>query len=736
MNSLSNELEQLNVEERSSHEIERTVQQPESNIQQMFHYSPINEPESIRLLLLHPGSNEDPLKGSLHQVKFTEIAYEALSYCWGSPEMDCILDLDGRWLPITESLSSALKRLRYEGQARLVWADAICINQVDLKEKSKQIVLMPEIYASAVRVVVHLGEAADDSDDAIELLGKIAKADLRHASAVSIPSYFLLMAGLPRRDDPTWTALLKFWLRPWFSRIWVVQEVTLGREILFICGRSEMDWQPINAATEKMTKLGLLTDLFGGEEDPNLLMDVEFALGNVSCSSQRCFKLDVVFRSSWLLFEDKLADTVCIVTLKTRAQRRVGSGIFDMFRSYVDSHEGWTDIINYMGLSPEMQGVMQLYRENPYLLPYFETALRAQLGPVMDQLQPSHHGILQLLRMTLHCESTDPRDRIYALLGIAKDVNQDNFAPDYNESAEKIVLRLSRLLVEQGQGINLLYHCWMLPSSPLTFTQSRNWENIRSRTRMVVGLDDNGVKKKLPSWTQDWANPNCAMALIVVAGGIEDLYQAATREEPELTLGNDDVLHTSGYYLGQCDDLEETELSEYTINWPAYFEELDNFIRTDADAYFNGEPWSEVQWRLLCVNKNMQPSQAPPQFAAQYHHFREVMEQTKFSGEYTPEQLQLIVDMMAGNMWLKCFKNNVICFKPARTREGYIGMVPRATATTDQICFVKGANMPFVLRPVVEKEGHYRMVGPCYVHGLMSGEALDLDLKAIGIAIE
>lgn len=106
---------------------------------------------------------------------------------------------------MTSNLHVALLHLRNRFFERILWVDAVCINQDDDGEKGLQVQSMGEIYASANGVVVWLGEAADDSDNAFEELGEAARA----------PQEFL---NLGEPDEKAIIAVLK---RPWFERIWV-----------------------------------------------------------------------------------------------------------------------------------------------------------------------------------------------------------------------------------------------------------------------------------------------------------------------------------------------------------------------------------------------------------------------------------------------------------------------------------------------------------------------------------
>lgn len=124
----------------------------------------------IRLL---PDEDESALiKCELLNYNFSqpgeEHLYEALSYVWGSPVRSRSIILDGYMLPVTESLYTALLHLRSKQLERILWIDAMSINQNDDSEKSKQIPLMRMIYAQARRVVVWLGEAHDYGERALE----------------------------------------------------------------------------------------------------------------------------------------------------------------------------------------------------------------------------------------------------------------------------------------------------------------------------------------------------------------------------------------------------------------------------------------------------------------------------------------------------------------------------------------------------------------------------------------
>jgi hypothetical protein len=72
-----------------------------------------------------------------------EINYEALSYVWGKPtEAKHNLVVNDCSMPVTTNLYSTLQSLRYPDKSRLLWIDAICIDQRNETEEITQLPMM------------------------------------------------------------------------------------------------------------------------------------------------------------------------------------------------------------------------------------------------------------------------------------------------------------------------------------------------------------------------------------------------------------------------------------------------------------------------------------------------------------------------------------------------------------------------------------------------------------------
>ncbi|KAI1737169.1 ankyrin repeat-containing domain protein [Xylaria scruposa] len=209
---------------------------------------------SIRLLRLMPHEDENaiiqcqlfeyPLQKSGEETH----VYEALSYVWGSEDdrqpiyiqsddkadnhqMKRGFDLrscfptgnNGRLL-VTANLHKAMLQLRGRLVERILWVDAICINQENNYEKGQQVQLMAKIFAKASCVIVWLGEAPDNNNQALEIIRKTAEEESTSAAI----------------DKVNKESIMTMLKRPWFRRIWVLQEVAAARRVLVKYGPTEI----------------------------------------------------------------------------------------------------------------------------------------------------------------------------------------------------------------------------------------------------------------------------------------------------------------------------------------------------------------------------------------------------------------------------------------------------------------------------------------------------------------
>jgi hypothetical protein len=195
-----------------------------------FQYHPLHDDvsrEEIRLIELLPGQGSNEIRCHIKHVSMMdELRYEALSYWYGDATARVPILCDSAPLNITQNLHLALRQLRDVGKSRLLWADAVWINQSDVGERSSQVQLMRSIFRKAQRVLIWLGEAADGSDEAMALAQRLAKAD----STTEIPMFSFTGAGILPLSHDIWEYLFTLFRRPYFNCAWVVQEVALSQD--------------------------------------------------------------------------------------------------------------------------------------------------------------------------------------------------------------------------------------------------------------------------------------------------------------------------------------------------------------------------------------------------------------------------------------------------------------------------------------------------------------------------
>lgn len=206
----------------------------------------------VRVLILHRGSGLDAITCSLEtrllpptatawygnsgkQSNLPTLDCTTLSYQWGNAHKNLHkIQCNGVGFVITGNLYSALIHLRKSHSDTTLWIDAICINQRNDKEKEKQVQRMGEIYSSSKRTVIWLGEGGFLSREAFRACSMLA-SNYSGSAALSNPT------TVARPWDPPFVILLLL-RRSYFTRVWIIQEVALSRDILLACGSNTLSW--------------------------------------------------------------------------------------------------------------------------------------------------------------------------------------------------------------------------------------------------------------------------------------------------------------------------------------------------------------------------------------------------------------------------------------------------------------------------------------------------------------
>ena len=181
----------------------------------MFFYEPLNPHiDSLRLLVLLPSTAfRDEIGCELeHRTFGSKPIYETLSYTWGNEPASKTIKINGQPFLVRGNLYNALWHLRLS-TPRVIWVDAVCINQGDIQERNSQVSLMAFIYTRAQRVLVWLG---------------LSPGPIRN-------DYF---------SDSHWYAMSH---HPYWSRLWIIQELILANNVLFYLGDYSFGWERISS---------------------------------------------------------------------------------------------------------------------------------------------------------------------------------------------------------------------------------------------------------------------------------------------------------------------------------------------------------------------------------------------------------------------------------------------------------------------------------------------------------
>lgn len=162
-------------------------------------YTPLVRPLEIRVLILHPGKKGSPIECTLEHrcLGSNKAHFDALSYVWGNPAVTGEITCNNRRRNVGKNLYDALERLRLPDDERVLWIDALCINQADNQEKTQQVRLMGEIYSKAQRVLIWLG-----NNEAIQAgVGKLAswQPDEKHVDWKPLKPVFTMCCSIKPR---------------------------------------------------------------------------------------------------------------------------------------------------------------------------------------------------------------------------------------------------------------------------------------------------------------------------------------------------------------------------------------------------------------------------------------------------------------------------------------------------------------------------------------------------------
>jgi hypothetical protein len=208
----------------------------------------------LRLLILEPGLGEEIIRCHLQQHDLRrKPKFEALSYVWGDPTNPTDIICCGEMMPVGRNLDAALRKLRSPLNQRVLWVDALCINQKDPVEQASQVEMMDYIYSRAEQVLVWLGEEREEDKLAFEAIEKtvLFMNALWHDG--NMHESIRKIINNPDLPPNAWQHVGALFLRPYFKRLWVIQEVVHSSSAQVFCGNKTIPWDSMCMVTNLLT---------------------------------------------------------------------------------------------------------------------------------------------------------------------------------------------------------------------------------------------------------------------------------------------------------------------------------------------------------------------------------------------------------------------------------------------------------------------------------------------------
>jgi hypothetical protein len=570
--------------------------------------------------------------------------YESLSHFWGQGTEEVNIRLNGKVFSARKSVHDILVALVPRWRRRYLWVDSICIDQHALEERGAQVQIMRDIYHRSSKVIVWLKDTYN-ARHSRRLLQQYC-VGLNHRTEAEVKAEYR------RREDRLgWRALMNLYNHSWFHRVWVVQEVSMAKEV-FIQLDKQIPWEVLSRVTGRLQI-----------EPP------EFSF----------------IYNAWDDWSQQLYD----------------------FRGMINTFQNITQISNCMR--------------------------------TIDQIGVNSLSLGNVLFLGTLLNATDPRDKVYGLLGLSKHHKIKALRPNYHLSVVDVYAQAAVALTQLGE-----------PEVVLT----------------LAGIGFSRKFPGLPSWVPDWTNrvrrafladcsafdltrgyrllgPAGTDQLLIGSGlGSRYRYIAAAGVEPSIeVLDQGKTLAVVGQLLDRLtaigspidipDGLEDIEkelmLEEHFCdNWD--FLSSTNDLKVDG-THADLDRFFDMYWHTIVGGERILMTAMNPGFFRYRRYCIEIL------SRHRPDLARLLKD--PGKPFSEDDARRISWLlrwyaqgrRLGLTEGGRLGMVPPLSAVDDLVCLFNGFQTPFIVRLVPEdklsensKIQPWYFVGECYMRGLMLGE--------------
>jgi hypothetical protein len=618
--------------------------------------------------------------------------YSALSYIWGDGALSKTIILNNRIFRVLESVFAVLEEIchntKFSSGDSWWWIDSVCISQNDNRERAAQVKLMGRIYQDSYRTIGWLGKCSGNTgrveDYAFTKRGDEA---IKSLHILNDYHYDITIRPNPRRAIEivgklvNWKAVEELLLRPWWTRVWTLQEYLLPPTFDFWCARSHISRESLNRAISVVPKIRL---------EP-------------------------------------------------------GYG-------HIINSQSWFPVWNRRRL-------FNWYQEKDNKLP-----------------------LVALVAHGSDNKATDPKDRIYSVLGLAKrKLDKGLVLPNYNQSysASDAYTDLVKAFVEKHNSLDIICYVHIF-----------NQKGPSSRR-----------VPELPSWVPDWTAEVQPLTMQVMAsqgsnaciGNFRPVhehkgskpYAASGTRRPKYKFSEDNktlkcrgiIVDTIGNMNGTTRQRRHTALSQKKAS--AILDDLSKTLVIGRKGEYLNTPCLPNnfyhEFRAFCFAAIKRPEDVPDSFfhwfrlnrglVIQGHTLQEICEQSLKRPELFRKKDK--TSHSRGRYYVYCTDGGPMraallekpqdanTHRPAKlstqnpfflrfrdttqsmakmlvtTKNDYFGMAPKQAQKGDKICVLLGCNIPLVLRKKVtpgegDRKMKYEVIGEFYMDGFMDGEAVEM----------
>ncbi|PHH77787.1 hypothetical protein CDD82_3354 [Ophiocordyceps australis] len=611
-------------------------------------YEALTRPRrETRLLYLYPGEPGDQVRCHLTTIALDAPdtpVFEALSYCWGDQtnKKQIKVSVGGSGAPdpadfgsqthnlsITANLEEALRYLRRGCTAsRLLWIDAVCINQEDSPERGSQVSIMGEIYSKASSVVVWMGIGGNDAGETVSMINIIFSEYSRATPATDGRLPYQNKPGNAGAWNSTFVLLIgrlsQFFSYPWFRRVWVIQEACLSRKVQVHCGHERVSWEAIMLAN--------------------------------------CWLLDVV-----------------------------RCGFAGVAQQPLPSL--WIKVAELQNIIPPIKD---------------EKDTGATTTPRMK--------ILDLVLEATELNATDPRDRIFAFIGLSEETHSLQtipalLRPDYSKTVNQVYVDFTLWWIGRYRCLDIL--------SAVHAAPGRTWQSLHC----PAGPQPDPILSTRPSWIPPligkakWAETTLGLRRQFRAAG--ETIPTFQHDEPSTPF----QLTLSGVRIGLIQNIRQ---------YPFFHRPNDDLNKAYIKLF---DPASvSCTWSSSSSTPMIRDNGDDDLMQRVSHYYITHWGQSPL---YSSREDESCAEEGAG---IRCYDDIGFpcldrCFFTADG--GSIGLCPTGVREGDLVVVLFGGSVPYILREVIKtniepaKQVRYRFIGECYVKGKMDGSIIqDLQEKA------